>query len=93
MRTKITHEYCPVGDLIDSPHKYAAGSGRVVPWSVLGDPRPNVEACTRCADFVDSWGETPRDAETDEELVYCLFCREYGHEDHDCPSIETEEES
>lgn len=40
---------CPVGDLSGVLHTFRAGSGVVVPWSVMGDRRDCVEVCRRCA--------------------------------------------
>lgn len=45
----MTRERCPIGELVGDPHTYRAGSGRVVPWDVAGDPRAGVEVCATCA--------------------------------------------
>jgi hypothetical protein len=40
---------CPAGDVADMPHEYVVGTGAVVVWDVLGDPRGAVEVCRSCA--------------------------------------------
>lgn len=42
---------CPVGDVACDPHTFVKGTGVVVPWDVLGDPRHSVEVCASCADI------------------------------------------
>lgn len=40
---------CPVGEIANDPHTFNLGSGVVVEWSVMGDPRTSVEVCVDCA--------------------------------------------
>jgi hypothetical protein len=40
---------CPAGELVGAPHSFRAGSGVVVPWSVMGDGRGVVTVCPSCA--------------------------------------------
>lgn len=47
--TKVDlREHCPVGDLTGHRHKYEPGTGVVIPWDVVGDPRSGVEVCLPC---------------------------------------------
>lgn len=41
-------EPCPVGELVGEPHEFVGGTGSIVEWDVLGDPRSTVEVCRGC---------------------------------------------
>lgn len=47
--TKVSKHPCPVGEIANDPHTFKPGSGVVVEWSVMGDPRTSVEVCADCA--------------------------------------------
>lgn len=40
---------CPVGQAAADPHEFMQGSGVLVEWDVMGDPRTAVEVCSSCA--------------------------------------------
>lgn len=45
---------CPVGEVVGNRHAYTPGTGAVVEWSVMGDPRTLVEVCGFCVAGVPS---------------------------------------
>jgi hypothetical protein len=40
---------CPVSEIAGETHYYKPGTGHVVPWDVMGDPRYEAQVCPDCA--------------------------------------------
>lgn len=40
---------CPVAEVAGDKHYFTPGTGEVVEWHIMGDPRTEAEVCSSCA--------------------------------------------
>lgn len=49
MTTTQLKVLCPVAEVVGDKHYFTVGTGEVVEWDIMGDPRTQVEVCSSCA--------------------------------------------